>query len=167
MKIALLAAVILFPALLQANSVKVLSPDTAQTLTYSNITWRSFHWDAARHQLSARITFSNYNYVTHDEPLVEESYSFEFPGVKFDRGTNRFFARTSGGRSVAVAELSKDLIGQSIKPLAGTVVHVIKQSGKVVVVLTADDLAPGNSGRLHWSEENEGFYLNNLLSSLN
>ena len=163
MKIALLAAMILLPSLLKANTVRIVSPDTAQTYSYSNITWRYFRWNAGRQQFTARITFSNYNYVTHDERLDEESYNFEFPGVRFDPATHTFFARGHDGRRVAVAELSKDLIGQSIKPLPGTVIHVFKQSGKVLVVLTGSTISYGNSDRLHWNEENEGFFVDNLL----
>jgi hypothetical protein len=162
MKIALLTAMILFPSLLQANTVKIVSPDTEQTYTYSDMTWHSLRWDAARQELSARITFSNYNYVTHTEPLDEESYSFAFPGVKFDRASNTFFARTSNGKLVPVAVLSKDLIGQSIKPLPGTVIHVFKQSGKVTVTLTGSS-SPLESGvRFHWVEDNGAFSFGNL-----
>jgi hypothetical protein len=165
MKIALFAALVILPSLLHANTVKIVSPDTAQTYTYSSVTWRSFHWDAAQQQFTARITFSNYQYVSHDELLDEESYNFEFPGVKFDPGTGTFFAKGSNGRHVAVAELSKDLIGQSIKPLPGTVIHVLKQSGKVVVILTGSNIAYGNTDRVHWSEENRGFFFDNLVTS--
>ncbi len=90
MKIALLAAMILLPSPAPGEHGENRQPDTAQTYSYSNITWRSFHWDAGSRQFTARISFSNYNYVTHDEPLDEESYNFEFPGVKFDPNTKTF-----------------------------------------------------------------------------
>jgi hypothetical protein len=164
MKIAIFALALLFPVLLQASVIKVVSPTTAQTYSYSDVTWRSLRWSDSRQELTANITFSTYNYVTQFEPLREESYDFSLPGVKFDKKTNLFFVTTAKGKRVDVAELSRDLIGKSIKPLPGTVIYVIKQSGKVVVALTATS-APVTPDffQTHWVEDNQGFYLQNLV----
>lgn len=164
MKIALFALALLFPAFLQASVVQVVSPTTAQTFSYSDITWRSLKWSDSRQELTANITFSTYNYVTQNEPLSEESYDFSLPGVKFDKKTNLFFVTTAKGRRVDVAELSRDLIGKSIKPLPGTVILVVKRSGKVVVALTAMSNPPASGlFATHWVEDNQGFFLENLV----
>ena len=70
-----------------------------------------------------------------------------------------------GGRRVAVAALSKELIGRSIEPLPGTVIYVMKQSGRVVVALTATDAPVAKRWNLHWMEHTGGFTLNNLLKA--
>lgn len=165
MKAALFAAFLLLPVMLQAGVVKIISPDSAQTYSYSRAVNRWLYWDAEHHRLFARITFSTVDYVTKYEPLQEETYKFTFPGVKFDRSTNTFYAKTSGGKRVPVAVLSKDLIGQSIKPLPGTVIYIFKRSGHVVVALTGSTIPPGNSDRLHWVEDNSGFFLDNAAKA--
>jgi len=165
MKITLLAALILCPVFARADFVKVVSPSTAQTYSYSDVTWHSLHWNPATQQLSANLTFSTYRYVTHYDPLHEEDYQFVFPGVKFDRNTGTFFVRARHGTHVAVARLENDLIGKSIQPLAGTVIHIFKESGRVTVMLTASDVPARYYSHLHWLEENEGFFLDNAVRS--
>jgi len=164
MKTALFAALVLCPVFAQASFVKIVSPTTAQTYSYSDVTWHTLHWDAGSQRLTANLTFSTYKYVTHYDPLHEESYQFVLPGVKFDRDTNTFFVRTAQGK-LPVAELSKDLIGQSIKPLPGTVLHIFKESGKVTVTLTATNAPQRFANHMHWLEENDGFFLDNAVST--
>lgn len=165
MKTILFIACLLCPLFVWGSEVRIVSPESAQTYSYSDITWHSLHWDAGRRTLFADITFSTYNYVTRAEPLHEESYQFAFPGVKFDSGTNTFFAVSPHGHHVAVARFSNDLIGESIKPLPGTVIRVFKSSGKVNVLLTATDIPPRNKWQLHWVEENGGFFLDNAVQA--
>jgi len=163
MKITLLAALILCPVLARADFVKVVSPSTAQTFSYSDVTWHSLHWNPGTRHLSANLTFSNYKYVTHFEPLQEEDYQFVFPGVKYDRTTNTFFVTSKHGRHVPVARLGNSFVG--IEPLPGTVIHIFKESGKVTVVLTASDIPPRYTWQLHWLEENQGFFLDNAVTA--
>jgi hypothetical protein len=166
MKSLLFAALLLLPSLTQAGVVKIISPDTAQTYSYSDVTWKSLRWDAGRRRLTANITFSTYNYVNHFEPLAEESYVFAFPGVKYDRAAGTFFATNARGEHIPVAKYGWDGIGHAIQPLPGTVIYIVKQSGKVVVALTATD-SPGRPDpfQLHWVEDNNGFFLDNLAKA--
>jgi len=163
MKITLLAALILCPVFARADFVKVVSPSTAQTFSYSDVTWHTLRWNPATRHLSAYLTFSNYQYVTHFEPLHEEDYQFVFPGVKFDQATNTFFVTSRYGHRVPVARLGNAFVG--IEPLPGTVINIFKESGKVTVVLTASTIPPRYSWHLHWLEENEGFFLNNAVNA--
>ena len=163
MKITLLAALILCPVLARADFVAVVSPSTAQTFSYSDVTWHTLHWNPSSRQLTANLTFSTYNYVTHYEPLQEEDYQFVFPRVKYDQATSTFFATSKHGRQIPVARLGNALVG--IQPLPGTVIHIFKESGKVTVVLTASTIPPRYSWHLHWLEENEGFFLDNAVNA--
>ena len=165
MKITLLLALILSPVLARADFVKIVSPSIAQTYTYSDATWHTLHWNPDARQLTANITFSTYQYVTHYDPLHEEDYQFVFPRVKYDQSNSTLYVTSTHGRRVDVAKISQGLIGQSVQPLPGTVIHIFKESGKVTVVLTASTIPPRYAWHLHWLEENEGFFLDNAVNA--
>ena len=45
MKTLLLPVLLLCPVLVQASFVKIISPSTAQTYSFSDIKWNSLRWD--------------------------------------------------------------------------------------------------------------------------
>ena len=143
-----------------AETAVVVSPDMARTYSYGHVISHPLHWDERAQMLTAAITFSNLSYVSDNERRVDESFTFTFPGVRFDSQMRTFHARTAGGRRVPVAALRRELCGDSVQPLPGTRFHVLKKSGRAHVVLVADaDAAFGH----HWVYHNDGFLLQNLF----
>src|SRR5207249_192754 len=104
-----------FSSLSHAATAIVVSPDSAQTFSYSCILDKQLRLSPNGSDLIASITFSNYQYASIMEPRCDERFSFEFPGVTFDRASGVFFARGEHGLRVPVAALQRELIGKSIK----------------------------------------------------
>jgi Ni/Co efflux regulator RcnB len=121
-----------------ADSITIISPDTAQTTSYYRASAKRLHWDPKKQVLYADITFSNEQYASRTEPPRTEYFLFRLPGIRLDPATRGFNARNSDGQTVPVAALKKGLIGQYVELLSGTRVFIIVRSGAVRVVLTAN-----------------------------
>ena len=88
-------------------------------------------------ELVARITFSNLPYVGDDEPRRDESFDFQFPGVRFDSAQRTFFARNGQGELIPVARFRKDIFLDGIDLAPGAKIYLLKESGRVTATLTA------------------------------
>lgn len=155
----------LFPARLRAENVQIVSPDTAQTYSFSTISHKQLLWDDAKQSLQAIITFTNVPYADKDQPKVEEFFSFRFPGVTYDSKSRTFFARGEKNGRVPVAVWKDGVLTEWIEPGSNAQIFVLKRSGKVEVILaaTTEDLKNASGGR--WVERSSGWSLQNLLFS--
>lgn len=142
-------------------SALIISPDTAQTFSYSHIVDHSLRWDSNARALTASITFSNVNYVSDRERLVDETFDFTFQHVRFDERTRTYHARTAAGEMVPVATSRKGPCGDTITPWVGARFHIFKRSGRARIVLVVDINAAFDR---HWIEHNDGFFLQNLIA---
>lgn len=73
-----LALPVRFQAARGATAV-IVSPETAQTFSYSHITDHALRWDDTAQALAVSITFSNVNYVSDTERCVDKTFTFTVP----------------------------------------------------------------------------------------
>ena len=153
---------------LGAEPVEIVSPDMAQTYSYSRADRKKLWWLEKEGVFCAEITFNNFYYANCMDPPKHESFLFRFPEVTFDPATRLFSVPTGDGKSVPAAIREKGLfgIGSWIHLLPGTIIYISKYHGEVKLILTATDRK--NVGLLegHWVEDNEGWFLQNLLRDL-
>ena len=135
---------------LQAAAVEIISPTRAETRSDSSILSRGLHWNVREHLLTARVTFSNVNYATSSlESRHDDTFSFAIPGVAFDQARNVFYTVSRSEGRVPIARFQSRLFGKRIKLLAGSIVHVKNDHGKITLKLTA---AQGTISGSHWVE---------------
>ena len=123
--------------LLRASAVTIASPTKGQTQAFSTILWKQLRWDPAARALIASVTFSNYEYVSQDEPREDDRFDFVFPGITLDEASGIFYARDPSGESIPVARRTHVLFFPVIQLLPGGQVSILKVSGKVTAELTA------------------------------
>jgi hypothetical protein len=151
------------PALVRAETACVVSPDSAQTYSFSTIARKKLIWNEEKNQLEAIITFTNVPYADRTQPKVEEFFSFCFPGVTYDPESGIFHATGESGGKIPVAEWKEGLISDWIEPGPRTQIFVLKRSGVVQVTLAATTETFRNPMGTRWIERSEGFSLQNLI----
>ncbi|MCI0595917.1 MAG: hypothetical protein L0Z48_05170 [candidate division Zixibacteria bacterium] len=160
----LFAWILLCPIAVRADTVCVISPDSAQTYSFSSIARKKLIWDEDRKLLQAIITFTNVPYADRVQPKVEEFFAFGFPGVTYDPTTRIFSATGEKGKIIPVAVWKDGLISDWIEPGPKTQIFVFKKSGSVQVTLAATTEEFPNPMGTRWVERNEGFCLQHLIS---
>jgi hypothetical protein len=163
MKALLLTIIALVAAGARADTVCVISPDSAQTYSFSAIARKKLIWDEDRKLLQAIITFTNVPYADRVQPKVEEFFAFGFPGVTYDPTTRIFSAPGEKGEIIPVAVWKEGLISDWIEPGPKTQIFVFKKSGSVQVTLAATTDPLHNPSRIKWVERAEGWGLQNLI----
>jgi hypothetical protein len=141
MKTALCFLLLILPGMagaLVASEIVVKSPDKAKTWAHGSIDSRKLVWKKEQKKLYAVVTFSNAQYAGMGEAAERETFEFSLPGIIYDSAARRFYASDTKGRPVAVAEMKKEFLGQSIQPLPHTLVRVIRLKGNVEVILEAN-----------------------------
>jgi len=145
----------------EAEHVKLLSPDSAQTYAVGWLVDHSFTWNARTGQFGAALQFSDRSATKWRE---EESFRFVFPEVKFDATNRTFYALASDNQRVPIAQLRDHWLGREIVPAPGTQVLIANEHGKVRLVLMADSDRPGRGGVAScWVERSDAWVLQNLL----
>ncbi len=114
-------------------------------------------------ELVARITFSNLPYVGDDEPRRDESFDFQFPGVRFDSAQRTFFARNGQGELIPVARFRKDIFLDGIDLAPGAKIYLLKESGRVTATLTATNYPRAGTC---WVQMDNNLSLQNILIAL-
>jgi hypothetical protein len=145
MKPAVLLAIILssiVPAL--GGKIVITSPDHARTFAYGAMIWHQLYVDPTNGVLTARITFSNLPYVSDNDPRLDESFEFRFPGVHADQTHHALLARARHGEQIAVARIQGGSTCGSVDLAAGARIYLLKESGRVTAVLIV--LVPGCAG---------------------
>ena len=129
--------VLLSASLAQADSVTMVSPETAQTDACSYVEKAYFEHFDGDPALYANVTFSNDIYVGDGQPLARDYFVFKFPGVTFDPATKTFYAAGDAGHRVPVAVMEDGWLGPRIRPLAGTCVYICNNGGTLQFRLSA------------------------------
>src|SRR5207253_9289393 len=140
-----LATLVAMSASAVAGASKITSPDHPQTYAYGATTWRQLYLEPSNGGLMARITFSNLPYAGDDNPRRDEPFDFQFPGVRFDRARSAFFASGRRGELIPVARSRGSRACGWIDLAAGAKMYLLKQSGRVTVILTATEYPPAGS----------------------
>ena len=143
-----------------AGEIVIISPDHARTFAYGEMLWHQLSVDPTNHLLTARITFSNLPYVSDNDPRADEPFDFRFPGLHFDRTNHALLARNRHGEQIAVARFQGDSTCGSVDLAAGAKIYLLKESGRITVVLTATDRP--RSG-MRWIQMDNNWSLQNLL----
>jgi len=149
------------PAL--GGEIVITSPDHARTFAYGEMISHQLYVDPASGVLTAHITFSNLPYASDNDPRSDESFDFRFPGVRIDRGNQAILASARRGERIAVARIQGGSVCASVELSAGAKIHLLKESGRVTVVLTATDHP--RSG-LRWIQTDDNWSLQNLLTGV-
>jgi hypothetical protein len=164
MRVAILLAILAaMNASAFADAITITSPDRARTFAYGEMIWHQLYLDTPGGDLAARITFSNLPYVGDDQPRMDESFDFRFPGVQVDSARRTFFARVRHGEPIPVARFRGGAACGWIDLAPGAKIYLLKESGRVTVVLTATDYPREG---MHWIEMDNNFSLQNLLVGL-
>jgi hypothetical protein len=163
MRVAIFLAVLATSVSAVADAIKIASPDHPQTFAYGEMIWHQLYRERARDELATRITFSNLPYVGDDEPRRDESFDFRFPGIKFDSAQHAFFASGRHGELIPVARFRGGMVSGWIDLAPGTKIYVLKQRGRVTIILTATDYPRVGS---QWIEADDNWSLKNLLAAL-
>jgi hypothetical protein len=158
-----LAALFAASASAAAGTIKITSPDQAQTFAYGETTWRQLYLQRATGGLLARITFSNLPYADCNEPRTEEPFDFRFPRVRFDPARRAFFATGRRGELIPVAQFRGNPPYGWIDLTPGAKIYLLKESGLVTATLTATDYPRRGS---QWIEMDNNWSLQNLLCAL-
>ena len=158
-----LLTISVFPALLRSETACIVSPDTAQTHSFSTVAHRKLVWDEEKQSLEAIINFTNVPYADKDQPKIEEFFSFRFPGVTYDEPSRTFFVTGENGVKIPVALWKDGVISDWIEPGPKTQIFILKKSGRVEVTLAATTEDFKNPSGARWVERNEGWCLQNLL----
>ena len=161
----LLATMVISGLTARGATAKIESPHTAQTSASWTMSDHRLFWNNKDQTLYAEVTFDNRLYSDSTNPFGRESFVFPLPGVKLDPNTKTLFAKTKTGQNVPVAEIRKTLFLDTIVPLPGARIFVIKKSGTVNLTLTADTtLRPGCCDR-NWMECSDDQGLQTLIRS--
>jgi hypothetical protein len=164
MRVAILLAILAaMNASALAGAITITSPDRADTFAYGEMIWHQLYLERSSGELGARITFSNLPYVGDDQPRMDEPFDFRFPGVQVDSTQGTFFARVRHGEPIPVARFRDGLACGWIDLAPGTKIYLLKESGRVIVLLTATDYPRQG---IRWIEMDNNFSLQNLLVDL-
>jgi hypothetical protein len=137
-----------------AGAISVTSPDHAQTFAYGEMIWHQLYLKPSGGELAARITFSNLPYVGDDQPRMDEPFDFRFPGVQVDSARRTFFACGRHGEPISVARFRGGAACGWIDLAPGAKIYLLKESGRVTVVLTATDYPRRG---MNWIEMDDNF----------
>jgi hypothetical protein len=161
----LLLLLLVSAALPCAKPVEIVSPDTAQTYSYASAERKKLWWLEKEGVFCAQITFSTIHYADRNEPARRETFLFRFPEVKFDPATKTCSVPAGEGKPLPIAVREKGLfgIGSWIRLLPGTVIYISKYHGDVKLILTASERKQFGMWDHNWIEDNEGWFLQNLL----
>jgi hypothetical protein len=146
-----------------ASISTIVSPDHHQTFAYGEMLSHQLYLARGGSELAARITFSNLPYVSDEEPRRDESFDFHFPGVKFDAARRTFFVSHRRGQAIPVARFRDGLFCGWIDLAPGAKIYLLKESGRVTVILTASDHPCAGS---QWIESDNNWSLQNILIAL-
>ncbi len=140
-----------------SEQLQIVSPDTAETYPYSSADRHHLYWSSQRQILYAHVTFSNHMYSGDTEPLDEESFRFDLPGVTFEPDSRKFSVTAGNNHKIPIATLEKGFLGLGsyIRPLPGTQIAIYRNRGEVRVVLTANADGQRRLGRGTWVELNQ------------
>jgi hypothetical protein len=146
-----------------AGTIKITSPDQAQTFAYGETAWRQLYLEPRTGGLTARITFTNLPYADSNEPRRDDPFDFRFPRVRFDSARRAFFTSGSRGELIPVARLRGDSTCGWIDLAPGAKIYLLKEGGRVTAILTATDYPRRGS---QWIETDDNWSLQNLLCAL-
>jgi len=146
-----------------AGTSTIISPDHHQTFAYGEMLSHQLYLARAGGELAARITFSNMPYNGDDEPRTDESFDFQFPGIKFDSTRRTFFVSGRGGQTIPVARFRGGSLCSWVDLAPGAKIYLLKESGRVTAILTATDRARQGS---QWIETDDNWSLQNILIAL-
>jgi hypothetical protein len=172
MRTTLRLLILLFITLVVANPSRadrprlVSSPEHPLTFAYGEMIWHQLFVDPDTGTLAARITFSNLPYADSAEPRQNEAFNFHFPDTRIDRVTGTVFLRDRDHRNriqIPVATFHGDPTNGYGDLTAGTKIYLIKNSGRLTVLLTAT--AKPRSG-MRWIQMDDNWSLRNLFASL-
>jgi hypothetical protein len=146
-----------------ASATSILSPDHHQTFAYGEMLSHQLYLERTRGELAARITFSNLPYADDNQPRMNESFDFHFPGVRFDPTRRAFFLSGRRGESIQVARFRGEPFCSWVDLAPGAKIYLLKQSGRVTAILTATDHPRAGS---QWIETDDNWSLQNILIAL-
>ena len=146
-----------------ASATSILSPDHHQTFAYGEVLSHRLYLERTGGGLAARITFSNLPYVSDEEPRRDESFSFRFPGIRFDPKKRAFFVNDHNGQKIPVARFRGDSFFNWVDLAPGAKIYLLKESGCVTAILTATDHPRAGS---QWIETDNNWSLQNILIAL-
>lgn len=150
-------------ALVMADAIAIASPHHPQTFAYGEMIGHQLYLPCVNGDLVARVTFSNSPYAGDNEPRRDESFDFDFPGVRFDPAQRIFFARNGHGELIPVARFRKNLFLDNVDLAPGAKIYLLKDSGRVTAILTASDHPRGGS---RWIQTDNNLSLQNILVAL-
>jgi hypothetical protein len=146
-----------------AGAISITSPDHAQTFAYGEMIWHQLYLDRTGGELAAQITFSNFPYNDDDQPRRDESFDFRFPGVQLDSARRTFFARSSRGELIPVAQFRSGHVCGWVDLAPGAKIYLLKESGRVTATLTATNYPRVGT---RWVQMDNNFSLQNILIAL-
>ncbi len=106
---------------------RIASPDHEQTFAYGMETNRVWAERGRDRHLTVLLSFTNDPFVDRQNPREYDNFTFGFPSVRLGSDGHTFYYKTSGGRSIPVAEKRADVLGiHEIKlvPNAVLVIHM-------------------------------------------
>jgi hypothetical protein len=158
-----LAVILTTSASVMADAISITSPDHAQTFAYGEMISHRVHLDHPTGELAVEITFSNQPYADSNDPPMNESFDFRFPGVQFDSARRIFFATSGHGEVIPVARLGEGLASGWVDLTAGAKIYLVKDTGRVTATLTATSYPRAGT---RWVQRDNNCSLQNLLIGL-
>lgn len=132
------ATVVTSPAL----EFRITSPDKGEVWPKSNMTNRVLRWKEKAQTLVAEVTFSTANYSGMGERTESETYEFTLPGTSFDPATQIFYAAAPSGEKVAIAQRTKQMIGNRIDLYKTAIIRVARFRTELTLTLDVNTVLP-------------------------
>jgi hypothetical protein len=123
----------------QAAQVTITSPSQGETRASASIENRGLHWNARDQRLTAVITYSNKNYESPAVHPHDDTLAFALPGVRYDQGSNVFYAMSRDGQRTPIAKFKSVLFGKKIQLLPGAAIYAQQLHGDVSVKLVTGE----------------------------
>ncbi|MGE5208775.1 MAG: hypothetical protein ACM3KL_05510 [Alphaproteobacteria bacterium] len=159
----LLAVIFTSGTFAMADAISITSSDHAQTFAYGEMVSHQLYFNQVAGELIVQITFSNQPYADSNDPPSEESFSFRFPGIRFDSAQRIFFARSQHDKWIPVAQFGKGLACGRVDLAPGAKTYLVKDSGRVTATLTATNYPRAGT---RWVQADDNFSLQNILAGL-
>jgi len=119
---------------------RVVSPNHEQTWVYGSEQRRVWAERGPDSHLTVLLDFTNDPYVDKTNPRQYDNFSFSFPSVTLGRDGHTFYYRTSGGRSIPVADKRPDFLGiNEIHLLPNASLVIDKPHGYLTLSLIVED----------------------------
>jgi hypothetical protein len=115
--------------------ISITSPDIGSTYVYGILKHRSLVWNQRDQMLLARLTFTE-DSLDVNSPQ-DDTIDFRLPGITFDEAKGVFSAKTAKGAVIPVAHVTRQLFFKTIAVLPNARVRVIRDHGRVTVILEA------------------------------